>query len=171
MRSPPLSSVAGWPAGPPRDCRLLAQAGRARARVAAAATQTVGTLANSAEQVGRRLAAAYRQSHPSARVRIREADPTDPTTGPRAGLVDAALARAPFDDNGIRTRVLRSDPVGVVLCADDSPADRDSLNLDDRADRRWFRFQTAQRTQCGGPSGRARQTPAATAPSCEPSTT
>ncbi|MER5465494.1 LysR substrate-binding domain-containing protein [Streptomyces sp. NPDC002668] len=131
--SPPLSSVAGWPAGPPRDCRLLAQADRARTRVAAAATQTVGTLANSAERVGRRLAAAYRQSHPCARVRIREADPT---TGPRAGLVDVALARAPFDDTGITARVLHSDPVGVVLRAP-------------LAARRWFRFQ-AVRTRAAG---------------------
>ena len=122
---------------------LLAQADQARARVAAAAgtaTLTVGTLADSAEQVGTRLAAAYRQHHPGVRVRIREADLTDPTTGLRAGLVDVALTRAPFDDTGIATRVLRSDPVGVVLRADDPLADRDSLHLDDLADRRWFQF-------------------------------
>lgn len=122
---------------------LLAQADQARARVAAAAgtpTLTVGTLADSAEQVGTRLAAAYRQHHPAARVRIREADLTDPTTGLRAGLVDVALTRAPFDDTGITTHVLRSDPVGVVLRADDPLADRDSLHLEDLADRRWFQF-------------------------------
>jgi DNA-binding transcriptional LysR family regulator len=122
---------------------LLAQADQARARVAAAAgtaTLTVGTLADSAEQAGTRLAAAYQQHHPGARVRIREADFTDPSAGLRAGLVDVALTRAPFDDTGIATRVLRSDPVGVVLRADDPLADRDSLRLDDLADRRWFQL-------------------------------
>lgn len=122
---------------------LLAQADQARARVAAAtgtATLTVGTLADSAEQVGTRMAAAYRQHHPGVRVRIREADLTDPTTGLRAGLVDVALTRAPFDDTGITIRVLRSDPLGVVLRADDPLADRDSLHLDELADRRWFQF-------------------------------
>jgi DNA-binding transcriptional LysR family regulator len=122
---------------------LLAHADRARVRVAAATgadTITVGTLADSAEQVGDRLAAAYRHEHPGIRVRIREADFTDPTTGLRAGLVDVALTRAPFDDTGISVHVLRSDPVGVVLRDDDPLAGRDSLCLADLADRRWFRF-------------------------------
>ncbi|MEU2739879.1 LysR substrate-binding domain-containing protein [Streptomyces sp. NPDC007095] len=122
---------------------LLARADQARARVAAAAgtaTLTIGTLADSAEQVGTRLAVAYRHQHPAVRIRIREADLTDPTIGLRAGLVDVALTRAPFDDTGITTRVLRSDPVGVVLRADDPLADRDRLRLDELADRRWFRF-------------------------------
>ncbi|GGO92030.1 LysR substrate-binding domain-containing protein [Wenjunlia tyrosinilytica] len=122
---------------------LLAQADEVRARVAVAAgadTLTVGTLADSAEQVGTRLATAYRQRHPGVRVRIREADLTDPTTGLRAGLVDVALTRAPFDDTGITTRVLRSDPVGVVLRVDDPLADRDSLCSDDLTGRRWFRL-------------------------------
>ncbi|MCX4593602.1 LysR substrate-binding domain-containing protein [Streptomyces sp. NBC_01549] len=122
---------------------LLAQADRTRARVAAAAgpdTLTIGTLADSAEQAGTRLAAVYRHRHPAVRIHIREADLTDPTIGLRAGLVDVALTRAPFDDTGITTRVLRSDPVGVVLRADDPLADRDRLRLDELADRRWFRF-------------------------------
>lgn len=122
---------------------LLAQADQARARVSAVAgadTLTVGTLADSAEQAGERLVAAYRHRHPGIRVRIREADLTDPTTGLRAGLVDVALTRVPFDTTGIVTHVLRSDPVGVVLRDDDPLAGRDSLCLDDLAGRRWFRF-------------------------------
>lgn len=122
---------------------LLARADQARVQVAAAAgmdTVTVGTLADSLEQVGTRLAAAYRQRHPGIHVRIREADLTDPTTGLRAGLVDVALTRTPFEDTGIVTHVLRSDPVGVVLRADDPLAGRDSVCLDDLAGRRWFRF-------------------------------
>ncbi|MFE4367607.1 LysR family transcriptional regulator [Streptomyces sp. NPDC056835] len=122
---------------------LLAQAEQVRTRVTAvagAATLTVGTLADSAEQVGTRLAAAYRHQHPTTRVRIREADLTDPTAGLRTGLVDVALTRAPFDDTGITVRVLRSDPVGVVLRADDPLAGHESLRLDDLADRRWFQL-------------------------------
>ena len=122
---------------------LLAQADQARVRVAAAAgtdTITVGTLADSVAQVGSRLADAYRRAHPGIHVRVREADFADPTTGLRAGLVDVALTRAPFDDTGIVTHVLRADPVGVVLREDDPLACHDSLCLDDLAGRHWFRF-------------------------------
>jgi DNA-binding transcriptional LysR family regulator len=122
---------------------LLEQAGQLRARVAAAAgssTITIGTLADSVEQAGSHLAAAFRRRHPRVDVHVREADLTDPTTGLRAGLVDVALTRAPFDAAGISTVVLRSDPVGVVLRADDPLAHRDTLHLSDLADRRWFRL-------------------------------
>lgn len=122
---------------------LLEQADHARARVTAAggaAAITIGTLADSAEQAGSHLAAAFRRSHPGVDVRIREADFTDPTIGLRAGLVDVALTRGPFDDTGIRAHVLRSDPVGVVLRADDPLAGCDTLRVSDLADRRWFQF-------------------------------
>ncbi|HUR08225.1 MAG TPA: LysR family transcriptional regulator, partial [Nonomuraea sp.] len=101
---------------------LLEQAEQARARVTAAAgavTLTIGTLADSAEEAGTRLAATFRRRHPKVSIRIREADFTDPTTGLRNGLADVALTRLPFDDIGISMRVLRSDPIGVVLRADD----------------------------------------------------
>ena len=122
---------------------LLEQAEQARARVAAAAgtaALTVGTLADSAEEAGIRLAAAFRRRHPAARIRIREADFTDPTAGLRAGLADVALTRAPFDDAGISTRVLRSDPVGVVLRSDDPLARRGTMRWRDLAGRRWFQL-------------------------------
>lgn len=120
---------------------LLARADQARDRVAAAVpTLTLGTLADSAQQAGARLSAVFREHHPTARVRVREADLTDPTTGLRTGLVDVALTRAPFDDTGIAVRVLRSDPVGVILRADDPLAGRGRLHVAELADRRWFRF-------------------------------
>ncbi|MGH3586547.1 MAG: LysR family transcriptional regulator [Pseudonocardia sp.] len=122
---------------------LLAQADQLRARVGAAAVPvvlTIGTLADSVERTGTRLAAMFRDLHPGVDVRVREADFTDPTAGLRAGLVDAALTRAPFDVTGIDTHVLRTDPVGVVLRTDDPLADRAAVHLDDLADRRWFRF-------------------------------
>ncbi|MFJ9246870.1 LysR family transcriptional regulator [Streptomyces sp. NPDC101776] len=144
LRSP--TGVALTPAGVllHEEARaLLAQADRVRARVsdlAGPVTLTVGTLADSAEEFGTRLAAVHREHHPAVRIVIRESDLTDPTAGLRAGLVDVALTRAPFDDTGIATRTLRSDPVGVVLRTDDPLAHRDGLRLADLAERRWFRF-------------------------------
>jgi DNA-binding transcriptional LysR family regulator len=122
---------------------LLARADQLRIRVAAAAgaaTITIGTLADSAEQAGTRLVAAFHERHPGVDVCIREADFADPTTGLRAGLVEVALTRAPFEDTGISTLVLRTDPVGVVLRTDDPLARRYTLSLGDLADRRWFRL-------------------------------
>ncbi|NUP67121.1 MAG: LysR family transcriptional regulator, partial [Nonomuraea sp.] len=101
---------------------------------------TVGTLADSAERAGTGLAAAFRERHPGVGVRVREADLTDPSAGLRAGLADVALTRLPFDETGLVTRVLRADPVGVVLRADDPFAGRDRLHSQELADRPWFRL-------------------------------
>jgi len=144
LRSP--TGVALTPAGVllhEEACALLAQADRMRDRVtdlAGPVTLTVGTLADSVVQFGTRLAAAYREQHPAARILIRESDLTDPTAGLRAGLVDVALTRTPFDDTGIATRPLLSEQVGVVLRTDDPLARHDGLRLADLAERRWFRF-------------------------------
>jgi DNA-binding transcriptional LysR family regulator len=122
---------------------LLEHAEHARARVAAAAgtaTFTIGTLADSADEAGTGLADAFRQRNPGVRVRVREGDLTDPTAGLRAGRVDVVLTRMPFDRTGISIRVLRSDPVGVVLRADDPLARRGTLQVSDLDDRRWFQF-------------------------------
>ncbi|MFE3602815.1 LysR substrate-binding domain-containing protein [Streptomyces sp. NPDC059142] len=122
---------------------LLGHADRVRVRVSAAAgvaTVTVGILGDSTDPGLSRLAAAYRRSHPGVDIRVRDADLTDPTCGLRAGLVDVALTRAPFDETALTVRVLRSDPVGAVLRADDPLARRDRLRLAELGDRRWFRF-------------------------------
>lgn len=124
-------------------CTLLEQAGQLTAKVFAAAgtaTITIGVLADSAEQAGDRLAAAFREQHPHVQIRIREADLTDPTAGLRAGLADVALTRAPFDATGISTHLLRTDPVGVVLRTDDPLARCQSLALQNLADREWFQL-------------------------------
>lgn len=122
---------------------LLDHADRVRARVGAAAgaaTLTVGILGDGADPGVSRLAAAYRRNHPGIDIRVRDTDLTDPTCGLRAGLVDVALTRAPFDETALTVRVLRSDPVGVVLRADDPLARRDTLRLAELSDRRWFQF-------------------------------
>ncbi|MFF8830825.1 LysR substrate-binding domain-containing protein [Streptomyces sp. NPDC015131] len=122
---------------------LLDRADQVRVRVAAAAgatVLTVGLLGDTTDPGAQRLAAAYRRRHPDVEVRIRETDLTDPTCGLRAGLVDVALTRAPFDETGLTVRELRVDPVGAVLRADDPLGRRDRLTLADLAGRRWFRF-------------------------------
>jgi DNA-binding transcriptional LysR family regulator len=122
---------------------LLDHADRVRVRVSAAAgatTITVGILGDGTDPGVARLAAAYRRTHPGIDIRVRDADLTDPTCGLRAGLVDVALTRAPFDETALTVRELRSDPVGVVLRADDPLARRDGLRPAELSDRRWFRF-------------------------------
>jgi DNA-binding transcriptional LysR family regulator len=123
--------------------KLLVQSEQMRARVAAAAgaaTLTVGILSDSTDPDISRLAAAYRSQHPNVEIHIRETDLTDPTCGLRAGHVDIALTRGPFDETGLRVHELRSDPVGAVLRADDPLADRSQLRLADLDGRRWFQF-------------------------------
>ncbi|WP_329596233.1 LysR substrate-binding domain-containing protein [Streptomyces pseudovenezuelae] len=122
---------------------LLDHADRVRARVSASAgvtTITVGILGDGTDPGVSRLAAAYRRRHPGIEIRVRDADLTDPTCGLRTGLVDVALTRAPFDETALTVRALRSDPVGVVLRADDPLARRDGLRLAELSDRRWFQF-------------------------------
>ncbi|MFC8230844.1 LysR family transcriptional regulator [Streptomyces sp. NPDC057287] len=122
---------------------LLDHADRVGVRVSAAAglaVITVGILGDGTDPGVARLAAAYRRSHPGIDIRIRDTDLTDPTCGLRAGQVDVALTRAPFDETALTTHVLRTDQVGVVLRADDPLAGRDRLRLAELDDRRWFQF-------------------------------
>ncbi|WP_234439160.1 LysR family transcriptional regulator [Streptomyces sp. NRRL B-3229] len=122
---------------------LLEHADRVQVRVSAAAgtaTLTVGILGDSTDPGASRLAAAWRRTHPGIDIRIRDTDLTDPTCGLRSGLVDVALTRAPFDQTALTVRALRTDPVGVVLRADDPLARRGQLRLAELDDRRWFKF-------------------------------
>ncbi|WAL75898.1 LysR substrate-binding domain-containing protein [Kitasatospora sp. YST-16] len=144
VRSP--AGVALTPAGTVllAEARaLLARADRLRVRVGAAAGRaglTVGILGDGTDPGVFRSAAAHRRDHPGVDVLVRETDLTDPTCGLRAGLVDVALTRAPFDEDGLAVRTLRSDPVGAVLRADDPLAHRERLRPAELDGRRWFRF-------------------------------
>ncbi|MGV9817540.1 LysR substrate-binding domain-containing protein [Nocardia xishanensis] len=123
--------------------RLLEQSEQIRVRVSAAtgaSTITIGLLDTGTDPAALRMAAAYRRQHPEVEIRIREADLTDPTCGLRAGLVDVAVTRGPFDTTGLSVHVLRTDPVGAVLRSDDLLVRREHLTLADLADRHWFRF-------------------------------
>ncbi|OIJ99340.1 LysR family transcriptional regulator [Streptomyces sp. MUSC 14] len=140
------TGVALTPAGTTllKEARaLLGHADQVRARVAATAgvaTLTVGILGDGTDRGAARLAAAFRRRHPGIGIRVRETGLTDPTCGLRAGLVDIALTRAPFDETGLTVHDLRADPVGAVLRADDPLARREQLCLADLAARQWFRF-------------------------------
>ena len=139
-------SVTLTPAGSalyPRACDLLKHAEQVSAEVSSLPRPpplTVGTLGNTAEQIGERLVAAFRRRHPDVDIRIQESDLADPTLGLREGLVDVALTRAPFQDHGVGFEVLRSDPVGVLLRTGDPLAARRGVRLADLNDHRWFRL-------------------------------
>jgi len=112
-RSSPRSAcpLALWGRTQAHARRLLEQVDGIRAHVLAATettTVTIGVLTDSADQAGMRLAVEFRRRHPHVNVRIREADLADPSTGLRAGLVDIALTRAPFDQTGISVHVVRA---------------------------------------------------------------
>ncbi|WP_433803696.1 LysR family transcriptional regulator [Actinomycetospora sp. CA-084318] len=122
---------------------LLERADHLRVRVAAVggdAVITLGSLAGAVEHAGPALVSAFRSRHPDVRVDVRESDFSDPTCGLRAGLVDLAVTLAPFDTTGLAVQVLRTDPVEVVLRADDPLAGRSAVTSEDLADRPWFRM-------------------------------
>jgi DNA-binding transcriptional LysR family regulator len=122
---------------------LLEHADRVEARVrshAERATLAVGSLADTAELVGGRIVSAFRDRHPNVSVRVHEADLSDPSAGLRAGLVDVALTRLPFDDDGLCSHVLHTEPVGVVVRDDDPLAGQAAVRLADLPDRRWVRL-------------------------------
>lgn len=122
---------------------LLEYADRLEARVRSAAgrtTLTVGSLADTAELVGGRIVTAFRERHPNVSVRVHEADLGDPSAGLRAGLVDVALTRLPFEGTGLRSHVLHAEPVGLVVREDDPLVGQTSVRLADLPDRRWVQL-------------------------------
>jgi DNA-binding transcriptional LysR family regulator len=127
------------------------------AAAAGVATLTVGTLADAVEHVGGRLVAAFRERYPHVQVTPVEAALGDPTAGLRAGLVDVAPTRTPFDDTGITTAVASTEAVGVVVRTDDPLAQRASVVVGELGDRRWVRLPAdtdpAWTAYWTGPSG------------------
>lgn len=122
---------------------LLERADRLEERVhesAGRATLAIGSLADAAELVGGRLVPAFRERHPTVTVTVHEADLGDPSAGLRSGLVDVALTRLPFTDDGLRTQELAAEPVGVVVRDDDPLAGGAPVTLAGLARRRWIRL-------------------------------
>lgn len=100
----------------------------------------VGTLADAAERLGRVLVDEFRRRHPDIGVSIHEVDLADPSAGLRSDLVDVALTRTPFVDNGISTHRLRTEAVGMVVRDDDPLADHESVLVGELTDRAWVRL-------------------------------
>ncbi|MFJ7904119.1 LysR family transcriptional regulator [Streptomyces sp. NPDC096198] len=122
---------------------LLEYADRLEARVRSAAgrtTLTVGSLADTAELVGGRIVPAFREHHPNVSVHVHETDLGDPSAGLRAGLVDVALTRLPFEDTGLHSHVLHAEPVGLVAREDDPLLGQTSVRLADLPGRRWVQL-------------------------------
>jgi DNA-binding transcriptional LysR family regulator len=122
---------------------LLEHADRVETRVRSTAGRTVltvGSLADAADLVGGRIVPAFRARHPHVSVRVHEADLGDPSAGLRTGLVDVALTRLPFTDDGLRSHVLQTEPVGLVVRDDDPLAGRSSVRLAELPERRWVRL-------------------------------
>jgi len=122
---------------------LLEQADRLRARVAAAAngsTLRLGSLADTADQAGQQLVAAFRRRQPDVEVTVTETDLSDPTAGLRSGRVDVTLTRTPFTDTGIATATIRTDRVGVVVADRDPVARQPSTTVTELSSRPWIRL-------------------------------
>lgn len=124
---------------------LLDLADQMRERVGAASGPPrliVGTLADSAADLGAQLAEEFRRIRPDVLVQMREVDLTDPTAGLRSGLSDVAFTRLPFDLTGIAVHELRRDPVAAIVRTDDPLAARPHILVEELRHRRWFRFPT-----------------------------
>jgi DNA-binding transcriptional LysR family regulator len=122
---------------------VLDRAERLQARVRASAghaTLALGTLADTVELVGGRLVAEFRRHHPHVGVTVHESDLGDPSAGLRAGLVDIALTRLPFDDTGLRSQVLQAEPIGLVVRDDDPLAGGPPVRLAELSGRPWIRL-------------------------------
>ncbi|MFE0464584.1 LysR substrate-binding domain-containing protein [Kitasatospora sp. NPDC058965] len=145
---------------------LLAAAERASERVRQTGgrrTLVVGSVAGAGRGLGPRTAEAFRRSHPDTPVRLRETGINDPTAGLRAGTVDLALTRLPFDTEGLAVRQLASEPVVAAVPAGDPLAGRERVTVAELADRPWMRLSTdtdpAWRRYWLGRAGRAAEDP------------
>jgi DNA-binding transcriptional LysR family regulator len=122
---------------------LLDEADRLRLRVARAdggAVLRLGSLADTADQAGQDLVAAFRQRRPGVEIAITETDLSDPTAGLRSGRVDLALTRTPFRDTGLATATIRTDRVGVVIARSDPVARQEFTTVAALSGRTWIRL-------------------------------
>lgn len=122
---------------------LLERADQLRLRVSRAAEPgaiTIGVLADIVEHVNVASLNGFRRAHPSAVIRIHEADLTDPSAGLRSRLADVALTRGPLDEPGIQSFVLGTEPMGVVVRKDDPVACEPVTSVAALTDRDWVRL-------------------------------
>jgi DNA-binding transcriptional LysR family regulator len=87
----------------------------------------------------------YARRHPETRVMIRFGDATEPTGGLRTGDVDVAFVYGPFDQTGVETRHLFTEPLGVVMAAGHHLASVGEITLEQVLAEPTFDFATADR--------------------------
>jgi DNA-binding transcriptional LysR family regulator len=143
---------------------LLAESRAIRDRMAGAAAPvqriTIGVMP------GLRATAAVRafeDADPSRRAEVIQVGWSDQVHAVRQGRADIVYAREPFDRSGLGLLPLLEEPREVALHASDPLTAKESLRLEDLADRRllqdpatvpeWYRIATpAQRRACVGPA-------------------
>ncbi|MFF0410578.1 LysR family transcriptional regulator [Kitasatospora sp. NPDC004745] len=122
---------------------LLAAADRTRERVSRTGrrrTLRVGTVAGAGLELGPRAAEHFRRTHPEAEVRLCESELSDPTAGLRAGRVDIALTRLPFDTADLSLQPLGEEPLVAAVPAGDPLAEHAELRVGSLRARPWIRL-------------------------------
>lgn len=76
-----------------------------------------------------KLIASLRESHPDARIEVRELTTPDQLDALRAGSLDLGLVREPVDDSRLSRRTLLVEPLGASLPETHPLAGRESLTL------------------------------------------
>jgi DNA-binding transcriptional LysR family regulator len=89
------------------------------------------------------LLASLRESHPDARIEVRELTTPDQLDALSAGSLDIGLVREPVDDTRLSRRTLLVEPLGVSLPAGHRLAARESLTLRELADELFVCFPRA----------------------------
>lgn len=84
----------------------------------------------------------FTELHPDTSVKIHFSDTTDPSGGLRTRDVDAAFVYGPFNRQGLETRFLFSEPLGVVMAKDHPLASVEELELEQVLDEPTFDFAT-----------------------------
>ncbi len=91
------------------------------------------------------VVAGYAQRRPEVELLIHFGDTTEPTGGLRTGETDVAFVYGPFDRTGIDSRVLFTEPLGVVMAATHPLAAVKDLTLDQVLAEPTFDFTTTDR--------------------------
>jgi DNA-binding transcriptional LysR family regulator len=89
------------------------------------------------------LVAALRESHPDARIEVRELTTPDQIEALTSGSLDLGLVREPVEDGRLSRRTLLVEPLGVSLPASHTLAGREGLTLRELADELFVCFPRA----------------------------
>ena len=114
----------------------------------AAQTRTalkVGFVASVEHAAFAHVISAFERRRPDVDVFISFGDTTEPTGGLRSRDTDVAFVYGPFDRSGLETRLLFTEPIGIVMAADHPLAALDDLPLERALAEPTFDFTTGDR--------------------------